>query len=275
VAAGPRGGTLFADRYRLEHKLTEDDSTTTWQAQDVALERSVRLKMLRPERLRDAAAAEAFRRDVRQAVRAPSPSAKVLDGGDDSATGLPFVVFEWDPTPELQLTQPIEQPAPAPRPQRPPPTRLEPRRSFDVRRLVVLLLMAVPLIAGAVLIGNWLTQPATSVSTVFSLPRPTPASAEAAAAAAATPAPGKAAPAPTATSPSARPTATLTGQRRRIANTDGIGVALRDGPDGQRRPEKGYDEGDVVTLLEQQGRWARIRGDDGREGWVLAVTLVP
>jgi uncharacterized protein YgiM (DUF1202 family) len=30
-----------------------------------------------------------------------------------------------------------------------------------------------------------------------------------------------------------------------------------------------------VTLLETQGMWAHIRGDDGREGWVLAVTLVP
>ena len=118
MAAGLRGGTLFADRYRLEHELTEDDTTTTWQAQDVALERSVRLQLLRPECLRDTAAAEAFRRDVRQAARATSPTAKVLDGGDDSATGLPFVVFEWDPAPEMQLTQPIERPAP--RPQRPP-----------------------------------------------------------------------------------------------------------------------------------------------------------
>jgi SH3-like domain-containing protein len=40
-------------------------------------------------------------------------------------------------------------------------------------------------------------------------------------------------------------------------------------------PGKGYDEGVTVTLLEEQGAWARIRGDDGREGWVLAVTLVP
>ena len=110
MAAGLRGGTLFADRYRLEHELTEDDTTTTWQAQDVALERSVRLQLLRPGSLRDTAAAEAFRRDVRQAARATSPTAKVLDGGDDTATGLPFVVFEWDPAPEMQLTQPIELP---------------------------------------------------------------------------------------------------------------------------------------------------------------------
>jgi hypothetical protein len=67
----------------------------------------------------------------------------------------------------------------------------------------------------------------------------------------------------------------LTGQQRRVANTDGQGVALRDGPGGGRLPAKGYDEGEVVTVLEQQGTWTRIRGQDGREGWVLSVTLSP
>jgi len=38
-------------------------------------------------------------------------------------------------------------------------------------------------------------------------------------------------------------------------------------------PAKGYDEGVTVTLLEQDGTWSHIRGDDGREGWVLTVTL--
>jgi hypothetical protein len=75
---------------------------------------------------------------------------------------------------------------------------------------------------------------------------------------------------------SAAPTvATLTGKQRRVANTDGQGVALRDGPAGSRLPGKGYDEGEVVTTLEQQGEWTHIRGNDGREGWVLTVTLVP
>jgi hypothetical protein len=60
-----------------------------------------------------------------------------------------------------------------------------------------------------------------------------------------------------------------------VASTDGQGVALRASPGGERLPGKGYDEGAVLTLLEQRGQWAHIRGDDGREGWVLAVTLVP
>jgi SH3-like domain-containing protein len=65
------------------------------------------------------------------------------------------------------------------------------------------------------------------------------------------------------------------GERVRIANTDGIGVALRDGPGGNRLPGKGYDEGVTVSVLERQGAWAHIRGDDGRDGWVLAVTVPP
>jgi Bacterial SH3 domain len=67
----------------------------------------------------------------------------------------------------------------------------------------------------------------------------------------------------------------LSGQERRVANTDGQGVALREAPGGARLPVKGYDEGEVVTILEQQGTWTHIRGHDGREGWVLSVTLAP
>jgi uncharacterized protein YgiM (DUF1202 family) len=65
------------------------------------------------------------------------------------------------------------------------------------------------------------------------------------------------------------------GEQRRVANTDGLGVALHTTPGGDRQPGKGYDEGTTLTVLEVRGDWARIRGDDGREGWVLAVTLAP
>jgi hypothetical protein len=58
-------------------------------------------------------------------------------------------------------------------------------------------------------------------------------------------------------------------------NTDGRGVALRAVAGGDRLPGKGYDEGAVVQALEQNGAWTRIRGADGREGWVLSVTLGP
>jgi SH3-like domain-containing protein len=60
-----------------------------------------------------------------------------------------------------------------------------------------------------------------------------------------------------------------------VVNTDGRGVALRAAPGGDRLPAKGYDEGATVQALEQNGEWTRIRGSDGREGWVLTVTLAP
>jgi SH3-like domain-containing protein len=81
-------------------------------------------------------------------------------------------------------------------------------------------------------------------------------------------------PRPAPTAPKSTPVP-LGGAQRRVANTDGQGVALRDTPGGARLPAKGYDEGTVVMVLEQQGAWTHIRGQDGREGWVLSVTLAP
>ena len=40
-------------------------------------------------------------------------------------------------------------------------------------------------------------------------------------------------------------------------------------------PGKGYDEGATVSAFERSGEWTHIRGGDGREGWVLSVTLAP
>jgi hypothetical protein len=116
-------------------------------------------------------------------------------------------------------------------------------------------MFAVP--TGTVLVDNPIaTQPAAATST----PRPL---------AAATPAPTPRAITPT------RAAAASSGERVSITNTDGQGVALRDGPNGNRLPGKGYDEGVTVTVLERQGAWAHIRGDDGRDGWVLSVTVPP
>jgi hypothetical protein len=257
VPVAAHAGGLVARRYRLQHKLLDSATSITWQALDTALGRSVRLEILRPEVLSDATAAEAFRQAMREAARAASAAAKVLDGGDDPETGLPFVVYEMPaPVADSQPTRPI----------------VRPRQRPGVERPILAILLLIPLLGGVALIANWLAQPASPVSTAFNLPRPTEAPT---AVAKPTAAPTAAASKPTAV-PS-KPTATSApelGERRRVANTDGIGVALRDGPDGQRLPGKGYDEGAAVTLLEQQGRWSRIRGDDGREGWVLSVTLV-
>jgi SH3-like domain-containing protein len=119
----------------------------------------------------------------------------------------------------------------------------------------------------------WVNAPLGAAANSFALPPATVATPFATAAATALPAAPPTAPAPKAT-PASVATATR-GVQRRIVNTDGRGVALRDGPGGSRLAGKGYDEGVTVTAFESSGGWTRIRGSDGREGWVLSVTLEP
>jgi hypothetical protein len=70
----------------------------------------------------------------------------------------------------------------------------------------------------------------------------------------------------------ARSTATAspeTDQRVRVVNTDGQGVVLRHSPRDDDRTPRGFMDGTWVTVLEQRGLdWARVRGDNGQEGWV-------
>jgi len=277
-------GAFVSGRYQLQRKLDDADNATTWEANDTALERRVLVKLLRADLTGDPAAVEGFRRAARAAAQAASAfGSRVLDAGDDQTTDVPFVVFEWrEESPDTMEERPDHQAqATAHRLQAiaigsvPPPGRV-PR---SVERLV-LLLLAVPVVVGALVINNWVGQPTSVGPQLFSLP---------AVPAAATPAPSTVAlsrqssvagtktpqPRTTVTNPPPTPTpAPESLERRRIANTDGIGVALRASPGGERLAAKGYDEGVTVTLLEQRGAWAHIRGDDGREGWVLAVTLV-
>jgi hypothetical protein len=272
-------GALVGGRYRLRRRLSEDATAVAWEALDIKLERSVLLKLLRAELVDDADLAEDFRRETRTLARATSTrSARVLDAGDDQTSHAPFVVFAW--TEELPAAPPADA-------SNEPTTRLvmpTPRLSRAGRRMpsaqprvLVLPLLAVPLVIGALVINSWVSQPESPARRVFSLPAATQLTAPAPETTRGpTPALANVARPPTATAPraAATPTPAPQGERRRIANTDGIGVALRASPGGDRQPGKGYDEGVTVTLLEQQGTWARIRGDDGREGWVLAVTLV-
>jgi hypothetical protein len=71
---------------------------------------------------------------------------------------------------------------------------------------------------------------------------------------------------------STRSTATATSEaeeRMRVVNTDGQGVVLRDSPREDDRTPRGFMDGTWVTILEQHGPdWARVRGDNGQEGWV-------
>ena len=285
---------LVAARYELVRELRVSDETIEWEAFDTALERRVVMQLLRPELARDALAAERFWQEARAAARKTAAVGnRVLDAGTDPETGRLFVVREL-PTPPA------------------PPTATDTRR-FVVREpnvvarlltrfpasprwlvlsgfVVALILVAVAIKPGVEGWLAWVNQPlarsgqglglAPAVAVPASGAQPgqstsTPAPAPATVVAAVRSAPQTPATATAIPTRDTTPTPVSLGQTRRIVNTDGQGVALRAAPGGDRLPGKGYDEGVTVQAIEQSGDWTRIRGSDGREGWVLNVTLAP
>ena len=261
---------LIATRYELIRELRTDGETVSWEAFDSALDRPVLLQLIRPELASNPEARLRFEQYRRAGARGPSHAGeRILDGGVDPESGQLFVVREW--------------PAPASSAERIPVwlrdsgaaarLRLEDAPRWLVAAVVGVLLVAV--VAG-VKPGverwlGWVNAPAGGADPALNLARAAVAPASTSSAATRSPAP--AAPSRDPTPP---PTTTpLTGQPRKIVNTDGRGVALRSAPGGDRLPGKGYDEGATVQAFEQSGQWTHIRGSDGREGWVLSVTLAP
>jgi hypothetical protein len=291
---------VLADRYRLIGPRSSDTETETWEAHDLALDRRVLVDVLRLSSADESAATARFWRSARAAAQeSPAAGPRVLDGGTDLATGRAFVVREWVDH------RADEEPNDAPRVAR--GARLATWRgvvdhlALDSPRLgrwpvlgaavVVLAVGAFVTSAGMRAWLAWINEPLAQQRSPFSLAfPPAPAAVPVVGArtgeATATPA----APPPTvvaaqrpiaAATPNAgaigTPTATPVpaAGRRTIVNTDGQGVALRNAPGGDRLRGKGYDEGVSVTVLESSGAWTHIRGDDGREGWILTVTLAP
>jgi hypothetical protein len=84
---------------------------------------------------------------------------------------------------------------------------------------------------------------------------------------------------PTAASPAAPGSTTATPDNTELAhvtNTQGQSVVLRASPREDDRTPRGFMDGDPVTVLERSGAdWARVRGDNGREGWVPRRYLAP
>jgi len=66
------------------------------------------------------------------------------------------------------------------------------------------------------------------------------------------------------------------GDRLRVANTDGVGVVLRNSPrDGDKSP-RGLMDGANVSVLERSGNdWVHVRADNGQEGWIPTRYVVP
>jgi hypothetical protein len=283
---------LVAVRYELVRELRVDRQTIDWEAFDTALERQVIVQLLRPELAQDADATEQFWQVARAAAHRTAPvGERVLDAGTDPETGRHFIVREWP----AALAAAAEGPRLLP----PEPAVVSQLRSrFDGRPrwlvpsgvALVLILVVAAIKPGVEGWLAWVNTPFAGASRSFGLApavavpangaqpgqsTSTPAPAPPTVVAAARSAP--AAPTLAASSPTRATTSTpgATGQTRRIVNTDGQGVALRATAGGDRLPGKGYDEGASVQALEQSGEWTRIRGSDGREGWVLSVTLAP
>ena len=269
---------LIAGRYELIREVGTQADLVLWEGFDTSLERAVLVQLLRRELLGDDASAERFWSSARSAANSPgSPGERILDAGTDPETGRAFVVREWP-----QRATHVDRDTLATRLR----TRLaNPSGRFDVmsRPIALACLLVVAVLGVSALRWAfdgwraWVNQPPGSVLAAVQTPlaaaqsgAPAPTTTASAAAAAAAKPTAAAAPTTPAT-PQATPTPE--GVTRRIANTDGRGVALRDGPGGARLPNKGYDEGATVQAFESSGEWTRIRGSDGREGWVLTVTL--
>jgi hypothetical protein len=255
------GVALIAGRYELLGQLREDQAHVEWEAFDTTLQRRVVVHLLPQALADDPAALERFWQSARAAARTSDVSGqRTLDGGTDPETGRAFVVREWPVAPPARSAG---RPTVAPRPRHAP------------KRLLAggAMLLAVVLVAVAgSRVQAWLGSfgaarfPAPTESTATLAPTAAPT---ATVAVAKNPTPTPAAP---------RATQAPTPQRgvpRRVVNTDGQGVALRASPGGPRLPGKGYDEGVTVLAFESSGEWTHVRGSDGREGWVLSVTLAP
>jgi len=266
---------LIANRYELVRELRAGDDTVDWEGFDTALERVVVVQLMRPDQAHDPAAAERFWAHVRSVARStPAVGERVLDAGADPETGQAFVIREWPAAPPSSVRRSVPR----------QPREFASRLTAKCRWLVLPGLALALLVVGVGLkpvverLLAWVNEPvrvapglglirdlrvpATAGPTVV---RSTPTAQPAATQPAATPVPTR----------GATPTPVSSGQPRRVVNTDGRGVALRGAPGGDRLPGKGYDEGATVQAFEQSGAWTHIRGSDGREGWVLSVTLAP
>jgi hypothetical protein len=280
ITRSSRSVALIAGRYELVRECGASADTLRWEAFDAELERRVVLEFPRHDVADDPDAAERFWQQARTSARTSTVAGeRVLDAGTDAETGRVFVVREWPQGTTQEKTAALRLPKRVTRPRQ--------RRTLITPRLVVTaglvalgLAMLLVVRAGAQSWLEWVNAPLVQISNQFVLgpvptaqanpPGPAPATQPAAVATR-----GSVPATPTAPA-TVRPTATsaaTAGVTRRIVNTDGIGVALRGSPGGDRLPGKGYDEGATVTAFEQSGQWTRIRGADGREGWVLSVTL--
>ena len=108
-------GQILAGRYELAHFLAGGSMGEVWLANDNRMQRTVAVKVLRPEFARDPVAVERFRIEARLAARLVHPGiARVHDVGDGLATDEPpWIVQEYvsgRPLSELVADGPLPPP---------------------------------------------------------------------------------------------------------------------------------------------------------------------
>ncbi|XXX72509.1 serine/threonine-protein kinase [Sorangium sp. So ce134] len=88
-------GTTLNGRYTLGPRLGKGGMGAVYEADDVALQRRVAVKVLSPELARDRSALGRFEREARAASAIRTEHiVRVLDAGVDEGTGSPFLVME-------------------------------------------------------------------------------------------------------------------------------------------------------------------------------------
>ncbi len=104
-------GTILADRYRISSRIGDGGLATVYRATDLRLDRTVAVKILKPQWAEDPEARERFRREARTAAKLTHPNiVQVLDTGIEG--DVHFLVMEYLPEPNLK--QIIAEYAPLP-----------------------------------------------------------------------------------------------------------------------------------------------------------------
>lgn len=92
---------VFNDRYQLFKKIGEGGLAEVYQAQDMSLGRTVAVKVLRPQYIRDPAFLVNFHREAQSAARLSNPYiVAVYDFGQYQ--DRPYIVLEWVPGSDLR-----------------------------------------------------------------------------------------------------------------------------------------------------------------------------
>ncbi|MFO0618242.1 MAG: serine/threonine-protein kinase [Polyangiaceae bacterium] len=94
--SAPATGLVVASRYRLEEILGEGGMAVVWRARHTETDRSVALKLVRRDLVRDEQVREMFVREARITARIGSNKhiVDVLDAGVDAALEVPFIAME-------------------------------------------------------------------------------------------------------------------------------------------------------------------------------------